>query len=209
MKEFLLATRSAHKKREVLRILGRHAAGLLITLRDLEIPESDAEDDLENADTFLGNARAKAGYFARLSGLPTIADDSGLEVDALHGRPGVHTRRFALVEGATELSGDALDQANNELLLARMVAVPAGRRGARYVCAAALALPGGLNRCALGTCSGEIAFTPQGQGGFGYDPLFLLPDLQRTFAQLSAKQKDERSHRAHAFNALAARGLFR
>jgi XTP/dITP diphosphohydrolase len=204
VREFVLATRSVHKKREVLRILGRHPAIRLISLQDLDLPETAAEDNLENADSFLGNACAKAAYFARLTGRRTIAEDSGLEVDALSGQPGVHTRRFALLDGATNLSGAALDRANNELLIKRMQNVPRGQRSARYVCAAALVQPEGATRGAVGTCDGEIAIAPIGSGGFGYDPLFFLPDLQCTFAQLSADQKDERSHRAHAFHALAA-----
>jgi XTP/dITP diphosphohydrolase len=201
--QLVLATRSEHKANEIRRILAQTRDLQLVTLRELGIEESAAEEELESAPTFLGNATAKAAYFARRLGRPTLADDSGLEVDALDHAPGVRTRRFALDAGFTDLTGTALDLANNQLLLQRLKHMPAGQRAARYVCAAALATPDAPTRAALGTCQGEIALTPSGQAGFGYDPLFWLPDLHATFAQLAPEIKDARSHRARAFRALA------
>ena len=198
----LVATRSRHKANEIARILGRARPRQLITLNDAGIAESDAEDELETASTFLANARAKALYFAPVSGMPVLADDSGLEVLALQNAPGVRTKRFALDAGI-QADGDALDQANNQLLLERLQDVPDDQRGARYVCALCFVDREGGVFSALGTCSGAIARAPRGTRGFGYDPLFLIPDLNLTFAELSADQKDERSHRARALRALA------
>jgi XTP/dITP diphosphohydrolase len=200
----LLATRSAHKAAEIQRIVSTTSSIELITLRDLGIQESPVEDQLENQPTFAGNARAKAVFFARRAVLDTLADDSGLEVIPLDLAPGVRTRRFALDAGRTELSGDALDAANNQLLLQRLQSFPAGQRAARYVCACALASPEGELIASVGTCSGEIALEPRGTGGFGYDPLFYIPDLGLTFAELTPEQKDDRSHRARACRALVS-----
>ena len=199
----LVATRSRHKASEIARILGRARPRQLITLNDAGITESAAEDALEAATTFLENARAKALYFARLSGLPVLADDSGLEVLALNNAPGVRTKRFALDAGI-HATGDALDEANNKLLLELMQNVPDDQRAARYVCALCFADSTETLLSALGTCTGSIAGKPRGSGGFGYDPLFLIRDLGITFAQLSAEQKDARSHRARALRALAS-----
>jgi XTP/dITP diphosphohydrolase len=198
----LVATRSRHKANEIARILGRAHPRRLITLRDAGIAESAAEDELETAATFLENARAKALHSAGVSGLPVLADDSGLEVVALHNAPGVRTKRFALDAGI-QVQGDTLDEANNQLLLERLRDVPDEQRGARYVCALCFVDREGGVFSSLGTCSGAIARAPRGTGGFGYDPLFLIPDLNITFAEFSAEQKDERSHRARALRALA------
>jgi XTP/dITP diphosphohydrolase len=200
---YLVATRSAHKAREIRRILRDTQHLELITLADLGVPETPAEDALEVAATFLENARAKALYFAQLLQYPTLADDSGLEVQALGNQPGVRTRRFALDAGRIGLTGDALDSANNELLLERLQGIPAHRRAARYVCAAVLATPDLIAYAALGCCTGSISFELRGEGGFGYDPLFLVSQSDLTFAQLSPSEKDQRSHRARAFRALA------
>src|SRR5687767_13440883 len=199
----LLATRSQHKAAEIRRILA-HTGVELVTLSDAGIPESPDEDTIENEPTFLGNAIAKAQYFRDRAELPVISDDSGLEVRALDWGPGVRTRRFALDHGRTGLSGDALDLANNELLLQTMTSVSRPEREARYVCAAAIAWPNGSLMTAIGTCRGEIAHAPRGDGGFGYDPIFFIPDLAVTFAELTPLQKDDRSHRARAFRALTA-----
>ena len=202
MTRILLATRSEHKATEIRSILALRRDLQLVTLRDLDMQESPAEDVIENAPTFLENALAKASYFEQHSGLPTIADDSGLEVAALANAPGVRTRRFAIDAGRTYLTGAALDLANNELLLEKLRDVPQKQRAARYVCAAAFSHEG---KCltAIGTCSGEIAQEPRGNGGFGYDPIFFLPALGITFAQLAREQKNLMSHRARAFRALA------
>ena len=200
MKDIVIATRSDHKAAEIRRILA-HLPCRLRTLRDIDFPETDEESTIENAATFVGNARAKARWFFERCKLPVIADDSGLEVFALGGLPGVRTRRFAIDAGYTGLEGIELDHANNRLLLERLEGVPDDRRGARYVCAAAFCAERDL--VAIGTCDGVIAREPVGSGGFGYDPLFLLPDLQLTFAQVSPDVKHSRSHRARAFRALA------
>ena len=202
MTRILLATRSEHKATEIRSILALRPDFQLVTLRDLAIQESPDEEAIENAPTFLENALAKAGYFAQRSGLPTIADDSGLEVVALGNAPGVRTRRFAIDAGRRDLTGDALDLANNELLLEKLRDVPQKERAARYVCAAAF-FQEGKSLTAIGTCSGEIAREPRGNGGFGYDPIFFLPAFGITFAQLAREQKNLISHRARAFRALA------
>ena len=203
MTRYLLATRSAHKAQEIRRILAQSTDVDLVTLAELGVPETSAEDELEVAHTFLENARAKALYFAQLTALPTIADDSGLEVVALGNKPGVRTRRFALDAGFTDLTGAALDRANNQLLLDRLRSTPPQQRTARYVCAAVVASPGAIVHAALACCAGAIALEPRGEGGFGYDPVFLIPELDATVAQLSPLQKDSLSHRARAFRALS------
>ena len=194
-----LATRSKDKAREIRQILSSVPGLRLFSLDDLGIAPSAEEDELEEANTFAEIATAKARYYVTRTGMIALADDSGLEVDALDGRPGVRTKRFS---GRSDLSGLALDQANNEKLLEELHGVPPAQRTARYVCAAALALPNGPVVTAVGTCEGRIAEVPVGHGGFGYDPIFFLPDLGLTMAQVSAGQKNSRSHRGRAFRAL-------
>jgi XTP/dITP diphosphohydrolase len=197
--EFLLATRSQDKAREIREILtGQNVR--LRTLDDLSLMPTPAEDDVENGATFLDNAIAKAQYFAIRTGRAALADDSGLMVDALGGQPGVRTKRFARDHG---YRGDDVDEANNNLLLRELADVGDTERGAQYVCAAALATPDGTTVSSLGTCRGIIARAHKGDAGFGYDPIFYLPDLQVTFAQLTSAQKHQYSHRARAFRALA------
>lgn len=196
----LLATRSAHKAAEVARIVA--PLGLPIeTLADRAIPPAPDEEGIEVFDTFRENALAKAVYFARLTGSAVLADDSGLRVDALAGAPGVRTKRFS---GRDDLAGQALDDANNATLLDRLREVPEERRGARYVCCAAVAWPDGRAFAALGSVEGRIASEPRGDGGFGYDPLFHVPALGARFAEVSPAVKDAISHRARAFRALAS-----
>ncbi|HEX7117640.1 MAG TPA: non-canonical purine NTP pyrophosphatase [Longimicrobiales bacterium] len=195
-------TRSAHKLREVREILGVRSEFDLLGLDDLDVAATPDEDAIEAFDSFHRNAVAKARFYARRTGLTTLADDSGLVVDALGGAPGVHSKRFS---GRADLSGADLDRANNALLLERLADVPPDRRSARFVCCAALALPDGpVLFSVIGTCIGRIADAPRGGAGFGYDPLFLLPDLGVTFAELSPDEKNRRSHRARAFRAVAA-----
>lgn len=195
----LLATRSAHKAREIGQIL--EPLGLdLITLADLGIEPVREEDDIEVHDTFRANAIAKARYFARTLDRTTMADDSGLRVDALGGAPGVHTKRFS---GRTDLDGQALDDANNALLLDKLEGVAEEDRGARYVCCAAIAWPDGRALATVGTVAGTIATHLRGEMGFGYDPLFHVPDLGARFAEVPDDQKNAISHRARAFRALA------
>jgi XTP/dITP diphosphohydrolase len=198
---FVLATRSGDKAREIRAILA--AAGhALLTLEEAGLAYDPAEEEVEDADTFLGNARAKARFYAARTGRPVLADDSGLVVDALGGAPGVFSKRFS---GRADLTGADLDRANNDLLLQRLEGVPLEQRTARYVCAAVLAWPDPRRQplSAIGTCEGLIATAPEGDGGFGYDPLFLVPDLGATFGTLPPDEKNRRSHRGRAFRTLA------
>jgi XTP/dITP diphosphohydrolase len=191
----LVATRSEHKLRE-LRELLELRNGELITLDDAGVDGEPVEDGA----TFEDNAAIKARFGLAATGLPTLADDSGIEVDALGGGPGVRTRRYA--------GEDATDEENNEKLLTELAGLPPERRGARYVCVLALALPGGGDRLlyARGECNGRIATNPRGSGGFGYDPIFEPegePVGGRTFGEWSAEAKNRISHRARAARAMA------
>lgn len=196
----LLATRSAHKAREIREILAAGGTGRILTLNEAGIPPSPEEDDIEAFDTFTANALAKARYFADRSGLTTLADDSGIRIDALGGRPGVHSKRFA---GRDDLEGESLDRANNEALLAELAATGSTDRGAHYVCVAVLASQT-APLITVGSSSGTLLEEPRGTNGFGYDPLFLVPGLGRTFAEISADEKHALSHRGRAFRALAS-----
>jgi XTP/dITP diphosphohydrolase len=194
---YLLATRSLGKLYELRPMFS--AAGLdIIDLDAAGIAESAEEDGLEEFDTFEENALSKAKYFRAKSGLVTIADDSGLEVLALGGAPGVRTKRWS---GRTDLEGRALDVANNEFLL-RKLETSTDRR-ARYVCVAALVDASG-QRTFRGETEGEILESPRGEGGFGYDPLFLSSDLGITFAEAERAVKERESHRGRAFAKLIA-----
>jgi XTP/dITP diphosphohydrolase len=194
---YLLATRSLGKLYELRPMFS--AAGLeVIDLDGAGIAEEEAESTLEEFDTFEENALAKAKYFRVKSGRPTIADDSGLEVQALGGAPGVRTKRWS---GRADLEGRALDVANNDFLLEKL-GKQADRR-ARYVCVAALVDGGGL-RTFRGETEGEILDAPRGEGGFGYDPLFLSSDLGITFAEADRAMKERTSHRGRAFSQLIA-----
>lgn len=184
---------------EIQQILAAYPQLTAISLADLDMAESPAEDDLERYDTFRENAAAKAQYFAALSGILTLADDSGLCVDALNGLPGVHSRRFA---PDPLLRGEAQDAANNAHLLS-LLADAARPRTAAYECSVAIAEPGAPPVFFAGRCAGEIIDRPQGSGGFGYDPLFRLPGRGRTFAELAPSQKNQLSHRGQAFRAAA------
>jgi XTP/dITP diphosphohydrolase len=199
--DLVLATRSGHKAREITSTLAPLGIGV-ISLDQLGVEPDPAEDDLETFDTFRENAIAKARWFSSLLGRVVVADDSGLRVDALGGRPGVHTKRFS---GRSDLHGLALDQANNDYLLDALEHVPDSERTARYVCCAAVAWPDGHALAALGTVAGSIARSPAGEGGFGYDPIFHVPELGARFAQVPPEAKNAMSHRARAFRALAAR----
>ena len=191
----LIATRSTHKLRE-LRELLHLQRGELVSLDDLGIPG----DPVEDGTTFATNAAIKARFGVRASGLPTLADDFGIEVDALDGGPGVWTRRYA--------GGDATDEANNRKLLGALAGMPPERRGARYVCVLALAVPervgprGGAHLTfTRGTCRGRIATEPRGTGGFGYDPIFepaSEPPGGRTLGLWTPAEKHAISHRAAA-----------
>lgn len=170
-----------------------------MSLDDAAIAETPEEDTLESAATFEENALAKARHFARVSGLPTVADDSGLEVDALGGRPGVHSKRWS---ERADLSGQALDDANNALLLERLAGSP--NRRARYVCVAAFS-DGVEEFVERGESRGAITNVARGAGGFGYDPYFESAELGRTFGEISLEEKSRVSHRARAFAKLLQR----
>lgn len=201
MRRLLVATRNPGKVRELGRLLADLGGGWeVVGLGELEIPETPEEDALEAFDTFEANALAKARHFAAISGLATLADDSGLEVEALGGAPGVHSRRFAAPEAAR---GEGQDEANNRRLLELLADTPDPERTARFVCAAALVRPDGTEQVRTGTLEGRIAREPRGAGGFGYDPLFLLPEEGRTLAELSAGRKNALSHRGRAVRAIA------
>lgn len=200
----MIATRSAGKLREMTPILASWGIEA-ITLDDVELPAHPDEEHIERFATFEANARAKADYFAaRLPGHVMIADDSGLEVDALGGRPGVRSKRWS---GRHDLDGTALDVANNAFLLAALDGVDANtesRRVARYVCAMACARAGDAasRHVVRGACEGRILHAPAGTSGFGYDPLFWSADLARAFGQCTREEKAVVSHRARALRAL-------
>lgn len=196
----LIATRSAKKLKEIVAILAGFPELRLLDLNDIALPVDPREDGLEVFSTFAENALAKARYFAGGTGMLTLADDSGLCVDALDGAPGVRSKRFS---GHTDLDRERLDAANNELLLQRMADVPAPKRTARYVCAAAIAKPDGGEAVFEGTCAGEILQAPVGRRGFGYDPLFYVPEERATFGEIGTDRKNELSHRARAMRLAA------
>jgi XTP/dITP diphosphohydrolase len=199
--KLLLATRSADKVREIREILS--GAGVeVVSLADAHVGWRSAEEDLEEHDSFLANARGKAEYFSKLTGLPTVADDSGLEVLALGGQPGVRSRRFA--PDGERLSGKALDEANNAELLRRLMGAPTARRRANYTCVAVFIRRTGASPEAFtGRCWGYVLEALRGSGGFGYDPLFYHEELGRTFGEAAAEEKHRVSHRGAAFRQLA------
>lgn len=193
----LVATRSPHKLEEIRDLLGDLPVAFL-SPEEAGLERRDEEEEIEVHDTFDENAAAKARYFHRRSGLPTVADDSGLCVDALDGGPGVHTKRFAPEEMAERYGRT---EANNRHLLHRMEGIPPEERGAHYHCSVAVETAD-ESFVVQGKVHGRIARKPRGEGGFGYDPLFLLPDRGATFAELPAEVKQARSHRARAFGEL-------
>jgi XTP/dITP diphosphohydrolase len=198
----LVATRSRGKKqelRELLAPLGRE----VVFPDDIGIAESAAEDELEVHDSFEANARAKAEYFARLSGLDTLADDSGLEVAALGGAPGVHSKRFAGRDGPDH----EVTAAHNAELLRRLGGVPLESRSARYRCVLVYrpADPAADEIVAEGVTTGRILERPEGDGGFGYDPLFRSDDLGISLGLASRADKARISHRGRAVAALVER----
>lgn len=170
----------------------------VMSLDDAGIAESSEEDALEVYATFEENALAKARYFARLSGRPTLADDSGLAVDALGGRPGVMSKRWS---GRADLSGQALDDENNRLLLEMLASQGRGDRRAHYVCAAAY-VDSARELVCRGEVGGRILEAARGAGGFGYDPFFFADELGKSFGEASREEKATVSHRARAFAGL-------
>ncbi len=191
--QVVLATNNPGKVEELRRILGGDVE--LLGLRDV----TPYEPGPETGATFEENALAKALEAVHHTGLPAVADDSGLAVDALHGMPGVLSARWAGRHGD--------DRANLELLLGQMGDVPDERRGAGFVCAAAYALPDGRSEVVLASMRGRLAREPRGTGGFGYDPLLVPDGLDVTTAQLAAAEKDAISHRGQAFRLLAPKLL--
>jgi XTP/dITP diphosphohydrolase len=191
----LLATRSAGKLRELRPMFA--AAGLtVVDLAELGIAETVAEEEVESHETFEENALAKARYFREQTGMAVVADDSGLEVEALGKQPGVRSKRWS---GRADLRGQALDSANNTLLLQSLRGV-ADRR-ARYVCVAVY-WDGEREIVRRGEAPGVIVDEPRGAGGFGYDPFFVAAGTGRTFGELSVTEKEQLSHRGRAFSAL-------
>lgn len=188
----LLATRNANKLDELRRIVAERGLGAVevIGLSDVQpFPEAP-----ETGATFEENALAKARAAATATGLPAVADDSGLTVDALNGMPGVLSARWA--------GGHGDDQANLDLLLSQLRDVPDQRRGAAFVCAAALVVPGGQEIVVQGQWRGAITRTARGSHGFGYDPIFVPEDATETAAELAPAEKDAVSHRGRAMQAL-------
>jgi XTP/dITP diphosphohydrolase len=187
----VVATRNPGKLREIVPLLAELRLELC-TIDEVAPGAELREDGL----TFEANARAKARAAARAAGLPAIADDSGLEVDALDGQPGVRSARYA---------GSPTDDArNNAKLIAALAARPGAARSARFRCVAAFVDEArGIDIIRDGSCAGQVLEAPRGVGGFGYDPLFLVPALGRTMAELSLEEKNRLSHRAAAFRALA------
>lgn len=190
--KLLVGTNNPGKVREYEELLSDLPGTLEITFPAQEGLALDVE---ESGDTFEENARIKALAYAQASGLPSLADDSGLEVDALDGAPGVHSARYA---------GPASNDVDRyRKLLDALSAVPAGQRAARFRCVVALALPDGTLHTAGGTCEGEIGFAPRGEHGFGYDPVFIVAGYNgRTLAELPPDVKNEISHRARALAAI-------
>jgi XTP/dITP diphosphohydrolase len=184
----LLATRNRHKLQELARILqGISLIGLADVPPYEELPETGR--------TFADNALLKAREGVLHTGLPTVADDSGLAVDLLAGMPGVFSARWSGRHGD--------DRANLELVLAQIADMPDTLRGAAFICAAALALPDGREFVVSGEMRGQLVRQPRGDGGFGYDPIFVADGETRTNAELSPDEKDAISHRGRAFRALA------
>jgi XTP/dITP diphosphohydrolase len=182
--KLLIATHNTGKKSEFAQLL----AGIdleLVTLDDLNICSSIPE----TGESYIANALAKAQGYAALANMPTLADDSGLEVDALHGEPGVYSARFG---------GAISDTQRCEMLLQRLQAVPQAKRTARFRCVIALAWPDGRSKWVEGICEGRITTEIRGKGGFGYDPIFWVQEAGMTMAELPSEYKNRISHRAKA-----------
>jgi XTP/dITP diphosphohydrolase len=198
--KLLVATRNAGKQREIRALLADTAYEIVFP-EERGIWERAEERAVEDAESFEGNARRKAEYFARLSRLPTVAEDSGLEVFALGGAPGVHSRRFAFPAPADPADQDT---ANNAELLRRLSGAPEDRRRARYRCVVCfLERHEGVPFLFEGTCLGRVLTEPAGTGGFGYDPLFHSDDLGTSFGLATPEAKASVSHRGRAFRAFA------
>ena len=190
----VVATRNAHKVREIAALFEDEGVRLQLVPIDDMAPTAELRED---EDTFTGNAFAKARQAAAATGCPALADDSGIEVDALGGAPGVWSARYAGVP--------CDDARNNEKLLRELAGIPPDRRGARYQCAAVYVdRARGIDLVRTGTCAARVLEAPRGTGGFGYDPLMLIEPLAKTMAEISLAEKNRLSHRALAFRALAS-----
>jgi XTP/dITP diphosphohydrolase len=191
--KLLVGTRSAGKAREIRELF----TGLPFELsfpNDLMLGQLPEEADLERSMSYAENAVSKARYYATRAGVAAVADDSGIEVDALGGAPGPRSARW---------SSTGTDADNNALLLEQLAGIPEARRSARYRCVVAfLASPSNAPEIVEATCDGFILTEPRGPGGFGYDPLFFSPELKMTFAEASPSAKHRVSHRGRAFRAL-------
>ena len=186
--KFVLASHNKGKIKEMQEVLGELGVEV-VTPGELGI----TVDVEETGTTFAENAALKARAIRDASGLPAIADDSGLCVNWLSGAPGVYSARYAGEHGN--------DEKNNELLLENLSDVPADKRTARFVSTVCCCFPDGRHMTVRGECEGKIAFEPKGEGGFGYDPVFYLPELEKTYAELAPEEKNAISHRARALQA--------
>lgn len=190
MQQYLVATGNRHKTEAIRGILAEYP----ITLTDLTEQTPAIPEPVEDGETFLDNALIKSRYYARMTGFNAMADDSGLEIDALDGRPGVLSARYA---GENTPHSEKMAR-----ILEEMASVPEGQRSARFRCVASVTFPDGREYHADGAMEGVIAFAPRGEGGFGYDPIVFIPELGCTVAELSPEQKDSFSHRGIAFRRL-------
>ncbi len=197
----VLATRNEHKVHELGQILGDLVRDLglgIVSAAEVggpEVPETEV--------TFVGNARLKAVALAEATGMPALADDSGLAVEVLGGSPGVFSARWSGTTGGTDLPRAERDRANLRLLLEQVADVPDEHRAASFVCAAVLALPDGTIESAEGRVDGILARAPKGSNGFGYDPVFVVQGDTRTLAEYTDVEKNAISHRGRAFRSLA------
>ena len=213
MSTLVLATRNEHKVHELRLILGDVVTELgLKVVGAADVP--GAPDVPETEVTFEGNARLKAVALAAATGLPAVADDSGLAVDVLGGSPGVFSARWSGSTGGAGLDRAARDRANVSLLLEQVADVPDAHRAAAFVCAAVLALPDGSVTATEGRVHGTLARAPRGSNGFGYDPIFVVDGGTRTLADYTDSEKNAISHRGRAFRAMvpvlkASMGLMR
>lgn len=193
--KLIIATHNVGKLAELRDILSAQVAGInpdtIVTAQQWDVP-----DVKEDGTTFAANALLKARAVAQATGLPAVADDSGLAVNIMGGSPGIFSARWSGRHGD--------DEANNRLLLAQLSDIPERRRGAQFVCAAAFVSPSGFEHIADGVMKGRLLTEPRGDGGFGYDPLFLPEGYDRSAAELSADEKNAISHRGQALQALAS-----
>lgn len=190
--KIVAATNNKHKVRELTALFESQDTEL-VTLKEINF----TDEIIENGSTFLENARIKAMTVHKATGLPCIADDSGLCVDALGGEPGIYSARYA-----SDNDENSDDLKNNEKLLSKLDQVPENERTARFVSALCFIDADGTEVSAIGKCEGIITREARGEGGFGYDPLFFFPGFGKTFGELTAEEKNEVSHRANAVKIL-------